>query len=128
MKMKNLKFADQGFLYIFKNEIKVQIYSAGQSAFQLYIYKNKICMGDFKCLKPSTFNKKFLNIEYPNSILGNIFKGNPIFNEKNIKYDNKDFAQEIKNDKYNITYIVNKNGIIFKDILNSIKINIKNID
>ena len=128
IKMKNLKFVDQGFLYFFKREILAEIYSAGKSTFKLHIFKKKICMGNFKCIKPSIFNKKFLDKEYPNHILENIFRSNPIFKKKNIKFDNKYFVQNIKNEKFNITYSVNKDGVKFKDKLNSIKIYIKNIN
>ena len=127
IKMKNFKHRDQGFLYIYNKKILVEIYSNGQSTVKLHIFKNKICIGGFKCLKPYIFNKKFLSKSYPRNILENIFRANPIFNKQNIKYNNQYFLQNIKSKYFDIEYIVQNRIITFKDKLNSIKIEIKNL-
>ena len=124
IKTSSLKYADMGFIYNNMDNTKVEIYSNGVASLSLDIYKNSICMGDFKCIEPDKFNKKFFVDSYPKSFVNNIFNQRAILNSQNMIKTPKGFVQKIKNDKYDIEYSLSSKKSIFRDKINNILIKI----
>jgi len=122
------RYADLGFMYENTDEIKVDIYSNGQTAMKLEIKKRNICISSFECLDKKSFNKKVLSEYYPSDILSHILRGENIFFGKDIVKIRNGFTQKIfKKDKYNISYIVLNKQIIFRDTINDILIKVKRL-
>lgn len=55
IKTKNIKFSDKGFVTKFPDHIRLEIYNAGVSLFDIDVYENKIC-NSFACQSISAFN------------------------------------------------------------------------
>jgi hypothetical protein len=120
-----LRYADMGFLYQNKDEVKLQIYSNAQSVMSLRVTQDYICMSSLECMSKRDFNQKVLSGSYPKNILTNILKAQPIFGKKYIKYTQTGFIQEIKKQNlYTIKYKVSKNRVEFVDSYNHIMIKI----
>jgi hypothetical protein len=98
----------------------------GQPLVTLDINGMNICMSTFECMEKKDFNKKMLIASYPDTILENIFRGEPIFDKKGLKKNSSGFTQNIKeNKKYDIRYSVSKESRVFNDKINKIKIKVK---
>jgi hypothetical protein len=124
-KTPNIQYADMGFIYKGDSFVKVDIYAMGQPIMSLDINGMNICMSTFKCMDRKDFNAKMLSDSYPDDILENIFKSQPIFRGENLKRTKNGFTQHIaKKAKYDIRYSVDKSKTIFKDNLNGIIIKI----
>jgi len=125
-KTPTFRYADMGFIYENRNEIKAEIYGSGQALMALKITKESVCMSLLECMSRENFNKSILSSFYPNEILDNIFRGEPIFKNKNLQKNRNGFTQKIaKQNKYNIHYSVLNNEITFRDTINAILIKIK---
>ena len=125
-KTPTFKYADMGFIYENENELKVEIYGSGQALMTLEVSDTSVCMSLLECMGKSSFNKEVLSGMYPDDILGNIFRGKPLFNGLGLERKGDGFTQKIvKEDKYNIEYTVLNNQIIFHDTINSILIKVK---
>jgi hypothetical protein len=125
-KTPTFKYADMGFIYENKNEVKAEIYGSGQALMSLKITGSSVCMSLLECMSKENFNKTVLSSMYPNEILDNIFRGKPLFKGKNLQRNRNGFTQTIINKyKYNIQYSVLNNEIIFRDTINAILIKIK---
>ncbi|RRS32841.1 MAG: hypothetical protein P794_00160 [Epsilonproteobacteria bacterium (ex Lamellibrachia satsuma)] len=124
-KTPTFKYADMGFIYEAKDEIKVEIYSNAQVLMTLKITESSVCLSLLECMSKEGFNNKILSSLYPREILTNIFRGKAIFNGKNILKKRNGFTQTlVKTDKYNIHYSVLNNQIIFHDTINEILIKV----
>ena len=125
-KTPTFKYADMGFIYENKDEIKVEIYGSGQALMTLEISETSVCMSLLECMSKRSFNKEVLNSMYPEDILENIFRGKPIMYGEGLEKNRNGFTQKIvKEDKYNIHYSVLNNEIIFRDTINAILIKVK---
>ena len=125
-KTPTFKYADMGFIYENRNEVKAEIYGSGQALMSLKITGSSVCMSLLECMSKESFNKTVLSSMYPNEILDNIFRGKPIFKDKNLRRNRNGFTQTIVNqNKYNIHYSVLNNEIVFRDTINTILIKIK---
>ena len=125
-KTTTFKYADMGFLYENSAEVKAEIYGSGQALMTLTISQKSVCMSLFACMSKSAFNQQVLSAYYPDTILDNIFRGKPIFKDKNLQKNRNGFTQKIVNqNKYNIEYSVLNNDIVFRDTINDILIKIK---
>lgn len=125
-KTPTFKYADMGFIYENKNEVKAEIYGSGQALMSLKISGSSVCMSLLECMSKESFNKTVLSSIYPNEILDNIFRGKPIFKDKNLQRNRNGFTQRLVNqNKYDIHYSVLNNDIIFRDTINAILIKIK---
>jgi len=123
-----IRYADMGFIYKGDSFVKVEIYSMGQPIVEFNINPVNICMSSLECMEKSEFNKKMLSANYPPTLLENIFKGEPIFNGKNLEKRSSGFIQKIRKDKsYDITYEVTPKIRKFYDKINKIKIEVKSI-
>jgi len=74
-----MKFYDRGFVKIYDKYINLQIYNSGQIALNLDIYKNKICKGFLQCQSSKEFNKNYLNSNYSDDFLFNLFSKNKVY-------------------------------------------------
>ncbi len=125
-KTPTFKYADMGFIYENKEEIKAEVYSAGQALMTLKISRNDVCMSLFECMSKENFNKQILHHLYPQNIIDNIFRAKPIFEAQGLVYRKIGFMQKIvKGDKYNIYYAVSNKETLFHDIINGILIKVK---
>ena len=125
-KTPTFKYADMGFIYEHPKEVKAEIYGNGKALMSLKISQSSVCMSLFECMSKEGFNKSVLNMAYPKNILDHIFRGQALFNGKNMKKKRNGFTQKImKANKYNIQYTVLNNEIIFRDTINTILIKIK---
>jgi len=124
IKTDSLRYADMGFIYHNRNNTKVEIYSNGVASLSIDIYRDKICMGDFKCIEPNKFNRRFFVDKYPKSFIENIFNQRAIFSTKNLIKTKLGFIQNIKSDKYDIEYQLSNKKSIFRDKINHILIKI----
>ena len=120
------KYADMGFVYENRDEVKVEIYGNGQALMSLKISDSDVCMSLLECMSKESFNRKILSGFYPAGILDAIFRGKPVFNAAHLKKNRNGFTQNIINkNKYDIHYSVLKHEIIFRDTINTILIKIK---
>ena len=104
-KTPTFKYADMGFIYENRSEVKAEIYGSGQALMTLKITESSVCMSLLECMSKRSFNKSVLSSMYPNEILDNIFRGKPIFKEKNLQKNRNGFTQNIAiQNKYNIHY------------------------
>lgn len=125
-KTPTFKYADMGFIYENKEEIKVEIYGSGQALMSLEISETSVCMSSLECMSKSAFNKKVLYSMYPQDTLENIFRGKALFDGIGLETKGNGFTQKIvKKDKYNIDYSVLNNQVIFHDTINAILIKVK---
>ena len=125
-KTPTFKYADMGFIYENKEEIKIEIYGSGQALMSLEISETSVCMSLLECMGKSAFNKEVLSDLYPEDIMENIFRGRALFNGAGLEKKGTGFTQKIvKKDKYNIDYSVLNNEVIFHDTINTIDIKIK---
>jgi len=127
-KTPTFKYADLGFIYENKDEIKVEIYSSGQAVLSLEVSQSFVCMSFLECMSKKSFNEEVLSAYYPVTILENIFKGQEIFNGINKIKTRNGFTQKlIKKDKYTINYSVLNKQIVFRDTINDILIKVKRL-
>ncbi len=80
-----MKYYDKGFIIKDSNHVVLQIYEAGQSILQLFVYKDKVCTSAFKCLNATAFNAQNLSASYRDDFLFNLLgqnKKNIIFRDK----------------------------------------------
>jgi hypothetical protein len=126
LKTPTFRYADMGFIYENKEEVKVEIYGTGKALMRLQIRNNSICLSRFQCMQNTSFNRTVLNKNYPKNILNHIFRGEPIFQEKNKVINRNSFTQKIFTPyKYDIEYRVFNNSILFRDKINNIIIKVK---
>ncbi|NEW61744.1 hypothetical protein GSY74_10640 [Sulfurovum sp. bin170] len=126
IKTATMKYADMGFIYKSDSFVKVEIYSMGQPLVSLDINPVNVCMSTFECMDKKDFNAKMLSPNYPETLLENIFRGEPIFNKKGFEENANGFSQKLKkDDKYDITYSVISGKRVFRDKINKIVIKVK---
>ena len=126
IKTPRMKYADMGFISNSKSNVKIEIYAAGQPLVAWEINALNICMSTLKCMEKQDFNKEFLNTSYPDTLLENIFRGEPIFKKKGYEKVENGFKQTLKAEKnYNISYKVIDGERIFRDKLNKILIKVR---
>ena len=125
-KTPTFQYADMGFIYENKEEMKVEIYGSGQALMSLEISQNKVCMSLLECMSKKRFNQEVLSVLYPDEILDDIFRGKVIFNGAGLEKNSNGFTQNIiKANQYNLYYNVLNNEIVFRDTINTILIKIK---
>lgn len=125
-KTPTFRYADMGFIYENKEEIKVEIYESGQPLMSLEILNDKVCMSLLECMSKESFNKKVLSGMYPEDILENIFRGKAIFNADGLEKNSNGFTQRLRSkNKYDIHYTVLNKQILFRDTMNGILIKVE---
>jgi len=125
IKTPKFKYADLGYVRKNKNEVKIDLFIAG-NLIQSFEIDTLICANE-GCMRKSSFNEEFLNSSYHYDILKNIFLASPIFESKNLEKTSTGFEQNIKTKDYDITYKIENDEVYFKDKQNKILIKIKKI-
>ncbi len=121
LKTPKLAYADMGFVSKASDEVKVEIYSSGQSLVRLRVTANQVCMSSLECMDAKRFNKEYLGASYPKDTLYRVFKQEPIFAGKNKKALADGFMQKIGS----IVYKVEGKKTAFFDKSRGVKIEIK---
>jgi len=123
IKSPKLKYADMGFIYRGKKQVKAQVYSSGKAVFTLTIGK-RVCV-DSNCMSEEQFYKNYLFADYPKGTLANIFLKKPIFNGEDLHKESGKWVQHIFNeDKFDIIYAFDSVSVRFRDKTNHILIKI----
>jgi len=126
MKTAKMRYADMGFISNSGSKVKVEIYASGQPLVKFEINGMNICMSTFECMDKKDFNEKFLSSHYPNTVLENIFKAEPIFDRENLVKKEQGFTQKLTKDGlYDISYSVSGNQRVFRDKTNKILIKVR---
>ncbi|MCB4775316.1 MAG: hypothetical protein LGB73_00885 [Sulfurovum sp.] len=121
-----MHYAYQGFIYEGEDKIKIEIYENGQALFSLYITQDTVCSGMFNCINKASLNEQALSPFYPDNIIENIFRGQPLMDGKNVVKEDNGFTQKLTNgNKYNIVYSVLNHEMTFHDTINHIVMKIK---
>ncbi len=126
LKTPTVRFADMGFVYESREEVKVEVYSSGHAQMALRIGKERTCLSQFACMENSRFNQEVLHAPYPPQLLSQIFRGEVIWEGRGLKRERNGFTQQIKKSgKYQIAYTVLSKETIFRDTINKILIKVK---
>jgi hypothetical protein len=120
-----MRYADQGFVSIASSETKVEIYGNGQALMRLRITPNQVCVSKMSCMSKKEFNAKVLgNPNYPETLIENIFKGEPIFGMEGMEQSDHSFKQHIIKPGMNISYLRTPKRIVFNDTITGTKIKV----
>lgn len=120
------QYADMGFVYEGKDEVKVEIYGSGQALTKFTIDRKNICMSLLECMSKGRFNEKILSEHYPANLLENIFRARPIFGGWALEKTRNGFTQKVIDPrKYHIEYEVLNKQAVFHDTMNSVTIKVK---
>ena len=126
IKTGTMKYADMGFIYKSDSFVKVEIYSMGQPLVSLNINAVNVCMSTFECMEKGDFNAKMFSSHYPDTLLENIFRNQPIFNKEGWKSQPNGFRQQFKKEgKYDISYSSISGKRVFRDRINKIVIKVE---
>ena len=118
IKSPKIKISDEGFLKEGFGYKEIIIYKAGNVPVKFLLKQNQICVNK-KCFNKYLFIKHYFK-GYKKNFFDKILSKKPL-SLKNIQKTYDGFVQKSKN----ITYIVKKNSVLFKDRKNHIIIFIK---
>ncbi len=90
-----MKFYDKGFVTHYDDYIHLQILNLGRVVLDLEIYEDEICQGTLQCLSGKDFNSKYLNKDYKDNFMMNLFKKDKVY----FKDKENDILIKIKKDK-----------------------------
>lgn len=125
---KEIKVHDTAFVYIDNNRIDIEVYSAGNLIFELSS-NAMVCINSL-CLSDDEFSAKYLSEYYPKRVIQKIVSKKPL-DIKDIKTTQAEdgFMQSAyEQNRYDISYIVKKDEVFFKDSINRVIIKIKDLD
>ena len=120
-----LKFSDLGYIRNSGSAVELELFVAGTSVKKIAI--NHLVCVDEGCMLRSSFNAKYLNANYPDSLLQNILLGREIYEGKGRVKTTDGFIQRVQTEDVDIKYRVNSKEIFFKDRKNHILLKIKEI-
>ncbi len=124
LKSPKLKFADTGYLRSNEELAALELFSAGQAVAKIEVNR-LICVEGEGCMSKSSFNAEYLSAEYPDNLLENILRSNPIYKGRNLVENDQGFEQQIADDGVEIEYKVTPRQIYFRDRKNSVLVKIK---
>ena len=124
MKTPKVRFADTGYIRSNEDVVALELFSAGQAVGSFEV-ENMICVDGEGCMRKSSFNAEYLNAHYPDTLLENVLRSQPIYDGQNILQNEHGFEQHIMEEYVEIKYRVTKRQIYFKDRTNSVLIKIK---
>jgi len=120
-----MRYADQGFLYHGKERLRLEIYASGQAVMRLSVTPSQVCSGAL-CMSRKEFNLRYLSPHYPETLLENILRGQPLFGGKGVVKRESGFTQKIEKAAcYAIEYSVLNGSTVFRDTINNITIKIR---
>lgn len=124
LKTPKLKFADTGYVRSNEDLVALELFSAGQAVGKIEI-EDLVCVDGEGCMRKSSFNAEYLSADYPDSLMENILRSNPIYNGLNLVKDAHGFEQTISKNGVDIRYKVTDRQTYFKDRKNRVLIKIK---
>ena len=124
LKTPKIKFADMGYVRSNEDVIALELFTAGQPVGKFEI-ENMVCVEGEGCLRKSSFNEEYLNVNYPDTLMEDILRGVPIYGALNLSKSEHGFKQNILDEYVDIKYKVSEKQIYFKDRQNGILIKIK---
>ena len=113
IKTPKLKYADLGYLRRDGDEVRVELFVAGQQVQSIEI-DSLICVNE-GCLNKSAFNREYLHPAYPDDLLLDVLLARPIFEKASLQRTDAGFMQKLKTTQYNIVYKIENGDIYFKD-------------
>lgn len=122
IKTPKLKFADLGYLRRNTDEVRADLFVAGQLVQSVEVGR-RVCVDD-GCLSKSEFNEEYLHASYPDDLILNVLLGRPIFEKASLQKTEGGFIQTLKSNEYNIVYKVEYGKTYFKDRQNRFLIKI----
>jgi len=122
IKTPKLKYADLGYLRRDSDEVRLDLFVAGQLVQSIEI-DALVCV-DKGCLSKSAFNAEYLHPAYPDDLLLDVLLARPIFEKASMQITDEGFIQKLKSTQYNITYKIENGNIYFKDKQNRLLIKI----
>ncbi len=90
-----MKFYDKGFVTHYDDYIHLQILNIGKVVLDLKIYEDEICQGTLQCISGKEFNAKYLNKDYKDNFMMNLFKKDKVY----FKDKKNNILIKIKKDK-----------------------------
>lgn len=123
VKTPKLKYSDLGYVRSSGEAVNLELYVAGKMVQNIKI-DYLVCMNE-GCMSKSAFNKAYLSASYPDELLQNIILSRPIYDGKNIFYNENGFTQSIAEQEVEIEYRVNAREMRFRDKKNNILFKIK---
>jgi len=125
IKTPKLKFADLGYVRKNRDQVRVDLFTAGQQVQSIEI-NHLVCVDD-GCLSKSAFNKDYLDSSYPDDLILDILLARPIFEKASLQKTESGFMQKLKSTQYNIIYKIENGNIYFKDKQNRLLIKISKV-
>lgn len=108
-------------------EVGIEVYTAGKLVLDIHA-GSMVCIND-SCLSDDEFIAKYLSPHYPARLLGTIARKELLEMGGDVTPRADGFMQRIiSNGEYDITYIVRKNEVFFRDRENGIIIAIKTLE
>jgi len=124
MKTPKIKFADTGYVRSNNDVVALELFSAGMAVGKFEI-ENLVCVDGEGCMRKSSFNEEYLSADYPDTLMENILRSQPIYEGTNLLQSEHGFEQQIIDEYVDIKYKVTERQIYFKDRTNRILIKIK---
>lgn len=125
IKTNQIKINDTGFLYDGKFYKVVEVFKLTKKILTIKTNDNQICINN-DCYAKKDFNKHFFGTYYYENLLDDIFAFQPIFGKSQYQQKNDEcFNQEIQDKVKDISYLVCKNNLHFKDKKHNTLIKIK---
>lgn len=124
LKSPKLKFADTGYLRSSDEMVALELFSVSQPVAKIEVAR-LICVEGEGCMSKSRFNAEYLSAKYPDTLLENILRSNPIYKGRNLVENAQGFEQKITDDGVDIEYRITPKQIYFHDRKNSVLVKIK---
>ncbi len=125
-KSRTMKFEGVGYMYEEKNKTVLQLYGGGSALLEMKV-SDRVCV-DGRCLGVREFNERYFKGCYMSDFLKRVLSFEPLSGAEIVSLKGGGFKQRLyKKGCYDIIYIVDSEGVYFKDRLNGFLIVIKNL-
>lgn len=121
-----IKISDVGFLNYGDLYEHLQVLNLSKVILDIEAKEKDVCING-NCFEAKFFNQKILSPLYPDTLIKNILRFQPIFGARGIQYSEEGFTQKFANDSYDIIYTVTDTRVYFKDIKENILIRIERL-
>lgn len=126
LKTPKIKFSDTGYIRHDENSVEVELFTAGVAVEKISI-DEQVCVSA-GCMSEERFVKEYLNQDYPTDTMRRVLLGQDIFSGKgSSEMCNGTKYQYIRNEEMDIVYRRKADEIYFKDRLNGLLIQLKEI-
>lgn len=126
LKTPKIKYSDMGYIRYDNDAVQVELFTAGVSIEKITL-DDGVCVSA-GCMSEEKFVKEYLYEGYPKDTMRRIIQGGDIFNgEGKSEMCNGILYQYIRNDEIDILYRRKVGEIYFKDRLNGLLIQLKEI-